>query len=147
MKTLGDQAKAFRGAKGWTTRQLAEAVGTSRQNIESLEANGNRIPKYLGKLAAVMGTTADDMLADAGLAPRRAKTEKTSAAPPSGPLAERLREERELDPYELIERGLAALLIVSHAKDRIMESVREAAEVAAATQKAWDEHLRQGIKK
>jgi hypothetical protein len=69
MKTLGEQVKAFRDEKGWNTTQMAKAVGTSRQNIESLEAHGNRIPKYLGGLAAVMERPVDDLLAEAGLAP------------------------------------------------------------------------------
>lgn len=47
---------------------MAKAVGTSRQNIESLEASGNRIPKYIGLLAAAMGTSVDQMLTAAGLA-------------------------------------------------------------------------------
>lgn len=72
MKTLGEQLKAFREKKGWNTTQMAKAVGTSRQNIESLEAHGNRIPKYLGALASVMGRQVDDLLMTAGLAPRTA---------------------------------------------------------------------------
>lgn len=62
--------RAFREERGWTTKQLASAVGTSRQNIESLESHGNRVPKYLGALAAAMGQPVDVLLARAGLAPR-----------------------------------------------------------------------------
>lgn len=62
--------------------------------------------------------------------------DKTAPAPPSGPLADRLRHEQELDPYELIERGLKALLIVSHTKDAILDEVRKQAEVAAEIHKA-----------
>jgi DNA-binding XRE family transcriptional regulator len=51
MKTLGDQVRAFREERGWNTAEMAKAAHTSRQNIESLEAHGNRIPKYLGALA------------------------------------------------------------------------------------------------
>ena len=68
MKTLGEQAKEFRESKGWNSTQMANAVGTSRQNIESLEGAGNRIPKYLGDLAKAMGRSVDDMLVMAGLA-------------------------------------------------------------------------------
>lgn len=70
MKTLGDQAKAFREARGWKTAKMAEAVKTSRQNIESLEEHGNRIPKYIGDLALVMGRSVDELLVEAGLARR-----------------------------------------------------------------------------
>jgi DNA-binding XRE family transcriptional regulator len=69
MKTLGEQAKEFRTGKGWNSTQMAKAVGTSRQNIESLEDHGNRIPKYIADLAAVMETTVDDMLQLAHLGP------------------------------------------------------------------------------
>lgn len=67
MKTIGDQVKAFREELSWNTTQMAKAVGTSRQNIESLEASGNRIPKYLGALAATMRRPVDDILREAGL--------------------------------------------------------------------------------
>lgn len=70
MKTLGDQAKAFRDSKGWNSTQMGDYVGTSRQNIESLELHGNRIPKYIGKLAIAMGRSVDDMLVEADLAPK-----------------------------------------------------------------------------
>jgi DNA-binding XRE family transcriptional regulator len=69
MKTLGEQVKAFRDERGWNSTEMAKAVGTSRQNIESLEEHGNRIPKYLGALAAAMGRPVDQMLALAGLSP------------------------------------------------------------------------------
>ncbi len=72
MRTLGDQAKAFRESRGWNSKQMADYVGTSRQNIESLELHGNRIPKYLGKLAAAMGRSVDEVLAEADLSPRGA---------------------------------------------------------------------------
>jgi transcriptional regulator with XRE-family HTH domain len=71
MKTLGEQVEAFRKARGWNTTAMAEAVGTKRQNIEQLEASGNRIPKYLGALAAAMEASADEMLVAAGLAPQK----------------------------------------------------------------------------
>lgn len=67
-KTLGEQAKAFRLAKVWTTAQMGAAVGgVSRQSIENLEASGNRLPKYIGDLAHLMGVTVDEMLAEAGM--------------------------------------------------------------------------------
>jgi DNA-binding XRE family transcriptional regulator len=66
-KTLGQQAREFREAQGWNTTRMGEALSTSRQNIESLEKEGNRIPKYIGDLAFLMGTTVDEMLLKAGL--------------------------------------------------------------------------------
>lgn len=63
MKTIGQQAQEFRLYKRWNSAQMAGAVGTSRQNIESLEAVGDRTPKYMASLARVMGTTVDALMA------------------------------------------------------------------------------------
>lgn len=62
MKSLGKKAQEFRLAKGWNTTQMAKAVGTSRQNIENLELKEVGQPRYLKKLAAVMGSSADELL-------------------------------------------------------------------------------------
>lgn len=66
MKTIGEQAQAFRLSKGWTPQKMADEVGTSRQNINSLEAKGNRRPHYIAQLARVMGTTIDALEAGRG---------------------------------------------------------------------------------
>jgi len=42
---------------------MGKEVGTSRQNIENIEAAGDRQPRYIKKLAQVMGTTVDALLA------------------------------------------------------------------------------------
>jgi transcriptional regulator with XRE-family HTH domain len=63
MKTIGEQAKEFREAKGWNTSRMAKEVGTSRQSIENLEAAGDRTPRYIKELARVMGTTVDALMA------------------------------------------------------------------------------------
>lgn len=62
MRTIGEQAKAFRDSRGWTPKQMAAACKTSRQNIETLESVGDRIPKYIKELAKVMGTTVDVLM-------------------------------------------------------------------------------------
>jgi transcriptional regulator with XRE-family HTH domain len=79
MKSLGTQVREFREQRGWDAQKMAAAVGTSRQNIQSLEKTGNRIPKYLGRLAMVMGRPVDDLLATAGLSP-----EAIDSAPHAG---------------------------------------------------------------
>ena len=61
MKSIGERAKEFREAKGWNTTEMAKAVGTSRQNIESLDAVGDRKPRYVKDLAKVMGCTVDEL--------------------------------------------------------------------------------------
>ena len=62
-KTIGEQAQEFRVARGWSTGDMARAVGTNRQSIENLEAVGDRRPRYIDRLANVMGVTVDDLLA------------------------------------------------------------------------------------
>jgi transcriptional regulator with XRE-family HTH domain len=62
MKTIGEQAKAFREARGWSVKEMAAACGTSRQNIETLEAKGDRTPRYIKELARVMGTKVDVLM-------------------------------------------------------------------------------------
>lgn len=62
MKTVGELAKEFRIAKGWTTAQMGAMCDTKRQNIEQLEAAGDRLPQYIKQLAKVMGTTVDALL-------------------------------------------------------------------------------------
>ena len=62
MNSRGEIVKQWREAQGLNTRQLADAVGTSRQNIENLEADLVDQPRYLPKLARVMGYTSTDEL-------------------------------------------------------------------------------------
>lgn len=62
MKSLGERVREFRThpSRNWTTKELAQRVGTSRQNIENLENGTVGIPRtYLAALAKVMGTTTD----------------------------------------------------------------------------------------
>lgn len=65
MKTRGQIVKAWRTAAGFeTAKQLADLVGTSRQNIENLEADAVDQPRYLPTLAKLMGyRTVEDLLA------------------------------------------------------------------------------------
>lgn len=62
MKTVGEQEKEFRLSKGWNTTRMGKEVGTSRQNIEHLEAKPGITPHYIVKLATAMGATVDDLL-------------------------------------------------------------------------------------
>lgn len=62
MRTIGEQAKEFREARKWSVKEMAAACKTSRQNIETLEAKGNRTPRYIKQLAHVMGTTIDVLM-------------------------------------------------------------------------------------
>jgi len=39
MPTIRNRVKELRDARGWTQQQLAEAVGVSRQSINSIERN------------------------------------------------------------------------------------------------------------
>jgi len=141
MRSIGKQVADFRAAKKWTTAQMAEAVGgkVKRQHIEQLEKKGDRKPQYIGDLAQAMGVSVDDLLIEAGLMKKRPRT---TAAPAGGPLSERLKAERQEDPYELIERGLRALVVVGEAKEDILRAVRKYADIAAETQRALEERFR-----
>jgi len=39
MATIRNRVKELRDAQGWTQQQLAEAVGVSRQSVNSIERN------------------------------------------------------------------------------------------------------------
>jgi DNA-binding XRE family transcriptional regulator len=64
MKTLGARVRQFRDhpSRQWSAARMAREVGTTRQSIENLEMGSVGTPRYLAKLAAVMGTTVDDLL-------------------------------------------------------------------------------------
>jgi len=72
MKSIGDQAKAFRQWMGWNYTELAREVQkhfkegvVNRQKITQLEEAGSRRPQYLAALAKAMGTTVEVL--EAGL--------------------------------------------------------------------------------
>jgi transcriptional regulator with XRE-family HTH domain len=67
MNTIGEKAKEFRLSKRWNTSDMARAVGTSRQNIENLEAVGDSRPRYIEKLAKTMGVTVDSLISGGSL--------------------------------------------------------------------------------
>lgn len=61
-KLIGESAKEYRLWKSWSVSDMAKAVGTSRQNIESLESRPERTPRYIKSLANVMGVTVDALM-------------------------------------------------------------------------------------
>jgi transcriptional regulator with XRE-family HTH domain len=77
-KPLGEKVKEFRARRGWTTAQMAAAVGkdVKRQHIEQLEAAGDRMPRYLVALADAMGASLDDLLDRSPLKYARAPAER-----------------------------------------------------------------------
>jgi len=56
------KVKTFRALEKLSTAKLAQLVGTSRQNIENLEAGEVEQPRYLSSLAKVMGRTVEELL-------------------------------------------------------------------------------------
>ncbi len=62
--TILNRVKELRTSRGWTQQQLAEAVGVSRQSINSIECN-----RYIPSLplalsfARVFGCPTDDIFA------------------------------------------------------------------------------------
>lgn len=64
MMTKGQIVSAWRRRQGLSAAELARRVGTSRQNINNLEADQVDRPHYLPELARVMGyANTDELLA------------------------------------------------------------------------------------
>lgn len=62
-RSVGEQVKAFREAQGWSVARMAREAKTTRQNIEHLEARPALQPRYIDRLARVMGTSVETLLA------------------------------------------------------------------------------------
>lgn len=95
MSTIGDKVRAYREhpTRRLTTKQLADRVGTSRQNIENLESGAVRLPHYLVELADEMQISIDALL---GRAAPYAGTHPHASEPrpaygPGGSLGDALR--------------------------------------------------------
>lgn len=120
MKTIGDKAQEFRLAKGWNTTRMAKEVGTSRQNIESLESKGDRKPRYIIELARVMGVTVDELM-DAESPAHRKQTHTAghpgAELPSKGNIAD-LAARRSTDTAENALRVLADIIRPMSAADR-----------------------------
>jgi putative transcriptional regulator len=60
--TITNRVKELRGERGWTQQQLAEAVGVSRQSINSIERNRYVPSLQLAlKFAEVFALSTDDI--------------------------------------------------------------------------------------
>jgi putative transcriptional regulator len=60
--TITNRVKELRGERGWTQQQLAEAVGVSRQSINSIERNRYVPSLQLAlKFAEVFALPTDDI--------------------------------------------------------------------------------------
>jgi len=82
MKSIGQLVEAWRTARGMKVAAFAQLVGTSRQNIENLEAGGIGVPRYVAKLARAMGyASVDDLLAGKE-PPQAARHEVREGRPP-----------------------------------------------------------------
>lgn len=66
VKSLADLVKAHRASLGLNAAEYARLVGTSRQNINNVEAGEAEQPRYIGKLAKAMGRTVDELLSGKG---------------------------------------------------------------------------------
>lgn len=63
MKSLAELVAEHRASLGMNPAEYARYVGTSRQNINNVEAGGIKQPSYIGKLAKAMCTSVDALLA------------------------------------------------------------------------------------
>lgn len=62
MKSLAQRVKDHRSSLGMNPSEYARHVGTSRQNINNVEAGEAEQPRYIGKLAKAMGVSVDELL-------------------------------------------------------------------------------------
>ena len=70
MKTLGAQVREFLDERKWTSTDLAREIGgkVQRQHIDQLLANPTRQPRYIKKLAQVMGKSTGELLGESAAA-------------------------------------------------------------------------------
>jgi SOS-response transcriptional repressor LexA len=62
MTSLATKVRAWREHHKLSVHQLAELAGTSRQNIENLEAGKSKQPRFLLQLASAMGIPVEPLL-------------------------------------------------------------------------------------
>ena len=62
MAQVGEIVAAWRGKRGLSVREVADLIGVKRQSIEQLEAGEVQQPRYLHRLARVMGYASTDQL-------------------------------------------------------------------------------------
>jgi len=84
METLGQTVRRWRRSAGLTQPQLAARLGVSQQALQQLESGSIRSPRYLLRLAEVMGADAR-ALAEGRYQPASAAASAT-AVPESPPL-------------------------------------------------------------
>lgn len=70
VSTFGERMKALREQRGWSQAQLAEAVGISQVSIAKIEKGGDT--KHGAKIAAALGTTAEELSGIKSPTPSRA---------------------------------------------------------------------------
>jgi SOS-response transcriptional repressor LexA len=62
MSSLATKVRAWREHNKLSVQQLADMAGTSRQNIENVESGKSKQPRFLLKLAEVMGVPMESLL-------------------------------------------------------------------------------------
>lgn len=80
MSSLAKKVRAWREQQKLSVQQLAEKAGTSRQNIENVEAGKSKQPRFLLRLAEVMGVPVESLL-DPRTTTRSLIGERAGAAP------------------------------------------------------------------
>lgn len=128
-----------RKAAKLTQPKLAAMVGMSQGTLAEAEytAQGST---FTPQLAKACGVSADWLATGQG--PRLAML---SAVAPAT-IAEAIKAEAQQDPYELIERGLRALVIVGDDFKAVMNQVRDLAAKSEAVRAAWQERLKEAGK-
>jgi SOS-response transcriptional repressor LexA len=70
---IGKFVANWRAERGISTRELADRVGVTRQNIEQLESGAVKQPRYLSALAVALGMTVEELLSGADSAAHRSR--------------------------------------------------------------------------
>jgi transcriptional regulator with XRE-family HTH domain len=76
---IHSRVAAWRKSKGWTQRQLAEAVGVTVSAVWYWEAGKTKPAKYLDKLVEVLGVSMAEFYGDVPGAPKAKKSKKAAA--------------------------------------------------------------------
>lgn len=112
MSNIGSALRKWREDQGYSTRQLARMVGTTRQSIENLESGKVKRPDYVVALARVIG--ADVTALAAG---RVVLTRAPGGIPPKGESAAYQQVTESATHYNAVALapGLAIVPLVKHA--------------------------------
>lgn len=131
LRTLGDRLLWARLQRGLSQPALAKQAGCTQGTIGNVESGLRSRPRNLIAIAKALEVP-PDWLENGGHDPRMPQ----QAQLPPLTVADAIKAEAQQDPYELIERGLRALVIVGDDFKAVMAQVRELAAKSEVIQAA-----------